>query len=194
MEQEEIQKIIELRKKRKNYRQIGLETGYSAEWVGRVIAEHAPLLKGDLLYPELDKKETFEKPDEIIASELNLPVSSVASARRRINRGNKLSLNLARRRRSLSKTLFNYLPGEKFITFLRESLFAELTPLQRGLMESFYINPKEESLAIVNNFDTNRGYRTEIKVQLIDRAKEFDTKKLLKEGALKNGRSGSKSN
>lgn len=195
MNPEEIERIIALRKERNNYRQIATKTNYSVEWIAKTIAENAPHLKGDLLYPELDRAETFQKPDEVIAAQLNLPVSSIASARRRFSKGNRLAVNLARRRKSLAQTLFNLQPGPNFIKFLDEQLFPRLTPLQRSLMENFYIWPSDESLAAANNFDSERSYRTEIKAELVSKVKDFTVENLLQEGILKYARNGrSKSN
>lgn len=194
MDQEKIDQIIKLRKQRKNYRQVGKEVRCSPEWVRRILADNAPELLGDLLYPELDQSDTFEKPDEVIALELNLPVSTIAAIRRRWSVGNRLSVNLARRRKSLARTLFNTNPGPNFIDFLVDKLFPQLTSLQKGLMENFYIHPADGSPASINNIDSNRGYRTEIKAQLAESAKQFDKSSLLKEGVLKNARSRAKSN
>lgn len=185
--------IIKLRKDRMTYAQIGKIIRKSAAWVGTILNEAG--LSGRLLYPELEREETFFEPDELIAAKLNIKQSRVSSARKKVGNKNPFSVKLHSRRRHLVLSLFGkgYSPGPKFSDFIKDQI-ETLTPKKRELIETFYLEGQTLSLADDINLDHDRVYRSVAKQELKKKLEKLNPMVLVKKGVLRNGRSHSESN
>lgn len=180
--------VIDLRlKNRMTYDDIGKIIKKSRTHVGTILREAN--LSGHLLYPELEIEETFDVPDELIAASLNIKLSRVASARKRVRSKNPHSSRLDSRRRHLVRALFGkgYSPGPNFNSFIRGQI-KDFSAKKRALIEDFYIDGQTQSLADDVNLDSDRVYRTSAKEELKDKLSLLNLKSLEEEGILRNGR------
>jgi predicted XRE-type DNA-binding protein len=169
-----------LRKERLNQAQIGKLVGLSRERVSQILGR-----PGRLSFPELDNVITFLESDEMIAFNLNLPLSRVSAARRRLGLRTSNKVDVARRRRTLAQFLFKKLPGPNFVDFLKEQL-AELDKGKSRVIEEFYVLGISQSLADNVNGDSDRVYRYLARQDLKEIVGRYSLDELI-EGEVING-------
>jgi len=185
--------IVKLREARLTYAEIADLVKVTRARIGQVLKEKG--LNGHLVYPELDNPNFFSIPDEVLALQLKVPVSKISAARKRLGVKRSYSIKLHDRRKHLSKVLFGdrYLPGPKFVDFIKAKLQL-LSPRRRELIEDFYIIGITQSLADHINVDGNRTYRSAAKRELRDLLFDFNPEELVKEKVLIHAKSNPKSN
>lgn len=175
---EKIEVIKALRKERLNQAQIGKLVDLSRERVSQILGR-----PGRLEFPELEEPRTFQQSDEMIAYDLNLPLSRVSAARRRLGLRSTNKVDMARRRRTLSLYLFKRLPGPNFIDFIREQL-AELDKGKARVIEEFYIQGVSQSLADNVNGDSDRVYRYLARQDLTQVVGRYSLDELIEGGVI----------
>ncbi len=169
-----------LRKERLNQAHIGKLVGLSRERVSQILGR-----PGRLSFPELYDNRTFQDSDEMIAFNLNLPLSRISAARRRLGLRTTNKVDVARRRRTLSLYLFKKLPGPNFVDFLKEQL-AELDKGKARVIEEFYVQGVSQSLADNVNDDSDRVYRYLARQDLKEVVGRYSQDELI-EGGIING-------
>lgn len=170
--------FFKLRKERLSLRKIGQLSGKAGSWVGLILGN-----VGKLEFPELDDPTTFLDSDEMIAYNLNLPVSRVSAARRRLGLKSKFKTNVDQRRREFSKFLFGYEPGPNFVDWLKEQI-QNLSEGKGRVLEDFYILGQSQSLADNVNGDSDRVYRHLARKELKKWVQQFNIKELIEERVI----------
>jgi hypothetical protein len=168
---------------RLSYRRIADLIGLSYTYVGRILKKAG---LNEIDFPELRDPLLFEdKSDFQIASDLNIPVSRVTSARKNLGLKKKGVVKVKNRQRSLAKFLFgqSYAPGPQFDNFIKTYLEA-LSPKKAELVDLFYLQGKMEASADHINSDTNRIWRSRARKDLKDLLRDKNAKELVQLGVL----------
>jgi hypothetical protein len=173
--------IIALKKSDLNlvYRDIAEIVGTSHETVRLVLTENG--LNYPPEYPQLENKELFESyEDQIISVAFNIPLTTVAKARKRHGIKKQFYVNFTQRRQKLVEGVFGkgYFPGLNFINYIEEKL-SGYTDRQKRIIGSFYMDGTEITID-----NTDKVERTNIKRGLKKDLANENIQELIEKGVL----------
>ncbi len=131
------QEMVTLRNQRRTMQEIADTMGVSRARVAQILQRFG--LSGRLEYPELDDPNTFERPDEVVANELRVPLSRVQAARRRLKIYRWHGANLDERREWFADNLFEAKPGPNFVDGMTEYIEQNMPPEQATLLIDWYL-------------------------------------------------------
>ena len=131
------QEMVSLRKERRTMQEIADTMGVSRARVSQILQRFG--LSGRLEYPELDDPDTFERPDEVVANELRVPLSRVQAARRKLEIYRWHGANLDERRAWFANNLFEAKPGPNFVDGMTEYIENNMPTEQATLLIDWYL-------------------------------------------------------
>ena len=152
--------MVALRKERRTMQEIADTVGVTRARVSQILQRSG--MSGRLEYKELEDPTTFEKPDEVVANELRVPLSRVQAARRKLGIYRWHGANLDERRDWFADNLFGAKPGPNFVEGMTEYIENSMPTEQAILLIDWYLKGRT----------ADTGYRRSFRAYAKKRLKE----------------------
>ena len=170
------EEMINLRKERRTLQEIADTMGISRARVSQVLQRLG--LSGRLQYKELEASETFDKPDEVVANELRVPLSRVQAARRELKIYRWKGASLDERRAWLADDLFGAKPGPRFVDGMTDYIEKYMPEKQAILLIDWYLKGRTADT------DYRRSFRAYAKKRLKKRISRMDRQEFIDRGVI----------
>ena len=172
------QEMVNLRNQRRTLQEIADTMGISRARVSQVLKRFG--MTGRLKYDELNDPTTFDKPDEIVANELRVPLSRVQASRRKLKIYRWKGASLDERRAWFADSLFGAKPGLHFVDGMTEYIELYMPKEQAILLIDWYLKGR--------TFDTDyrRSFRAYAKKRLKERISRMDRQEFIDRGVIVN--------
>ena len=170
------QEIVKLREERKTQQEIADTMGITRARVSQVLQRFG--VWGRLEYDELSDPETFEKPDEIVANELRVPLSKVQAARRKLKIYRWKGASLDERRAWFADSLFGAKPGPVFVDGMTEYIEQNMPLEQATLLIDWYLKGRTADTGYRRSFRAYAKKRLKEKIDKVN-GQEFVDKGII---------------